>query len=156
MSDQVPEGELDSSSPTDVFSQVMGKEKSGSVRTYGLGVCQSDVWGEVPSSGTSYRMSMEWKSELDKTNQKVEDLMRLLQQSHANGANSSNTPITSPNVPVTSPNQHIASSASIDQQGRVKVNEFNLHFDDLNCCKHFIVPWPCEGIRIGSLCSLKW
>ena len=28
----------------DVFSEVMGKEKHGSVRMYGFGVCPSDVW----------------------------------------------------------------------------------------------------------------
>ncbi|KAG5552497.1 hypothetical protein RHGRI_010547 [Rhododendron griersonianum] len=121
LSEQVPEGELDSSGPNDVFSKAMGKEKSGSVRMYGLGVCPSDVWGDVPSSGTSYRMSMEWKTELDKTNQKLEELANLYLQSQANGANSSNTRVTSPNIPVTSPNQHIGSSTSTTQRGRVKV-----------------------------------
>ncbi|KAI8536370.1 hypothetical protein RHMOL_Rhmol10G0251800 [Rhododendron molle] len=38
LSRQVPEGELDSSGPNDVFSQAMGKEKSGSVCMYGLEV----------------------------------------------------------------------------------------------------------------------
>ena len=28
----------------DIFSEVMGKEKYGSVRMYGFGVCPSDVW----------------------------------------------------------------------------------------------------------------
>ncbi|XP_062085644.1 uncharacterized protein LOC133791744 [Humulus lupulus] len=31
-------------SMNDVFSEVMGKEKHGSVRMYGFGVCPSDVW----------------------------------------------------------------------------------------------------------------
>ncbi|KAG5539964.1 hypothetical protein RHGRI_020261 [Rhododendron griersonianum] len=80
LSEQVPEGELDSSGPNDVFSKAMGKEKSGSVRMYGLG-------------------------------------------SQANGANSSNTRVTSPNIPVTSPNQHSGSSTSTTQRGRVKVGD---------------------------------
>lgn len=28
----------------DIFSEVMGKEKHGSIRMYGFGVCPSDVW----------------------------------------------------------------------------------------------------------------
>ncbi|KAG5561254.1 hypothetical protein RHGRI_004325 [Rhododendron griersonianum] len=94
----------------------MGKEKSGSVRMYGLGVCPSDVWGEVPSSGTSYRMSMEWKTELDKTNKKLEELTNLY-LSRTNGGNTSN-------IPVTSPNQQIGSSTSFSQRGRVKVGDY--------------------------------
>ncbi|KAG5535715.1 hypothetical protein RHGRI_023467 [Rhododendron griersonianum] len=116
LSKQVPEGELDSFGPNDVFSQAMGKEKSGSVRMYGLGVCPSDVWGEVPSSGTSYRMSMEWKTELDKTNKKLEELTNLY-LSRTNGGNTSN-------IPVTSPNQQIGSSTSFSQRGRVKVGDY--------------------------------
>lgn len=105
LSKQVPECELDSFGPNDVFSHAMGKEKSGSVCMYGLGVCPSDVWGEVPSSGTSYRMSIEWKTELDKTNQKLEELTNLYLLSRTNGGNTSNIPVTSPNIPITSPNQ---------------------------------------------------
>ncbi|KAG5524801.1 hypothetical protein RHGRI_031458 [Rhododendron griersonianum] len=125
LSKQVPEGELDSSSPNDVFSQAMGKEKSGNVRMYGLGVCPSDVWGEVPSSGTSYRMSMEWKTELDKTNKKLEELTNLYLLSRTNGGNTLNIPVTSPNIPITSPNQQIGSSTSFSQRGRVKVKLFS-------------------------------
>ncbi|XP_058209843.1 uncharacterized protein LOC131322515 isoform X2 [Rhododendron vialii] len=124
LSKQVPEGELDSSSLNDVFSQAMGKEKSGSVRMYGLGVCPSDVWGEVPSSGTSYRMSMEWKTELDKTNKKLEKLSNLYLLSRTNGGNTSNILVTSPNIPIASPNQQIGSSTSFSQRGRVKVGNY--------------------------------
>lgn len=118
LSNQVPIGELDSTAPNDVFSQV-GKEKSGSLRMYGLGVCPSDVWGDVPSSGTSYRKSMEWKTELDKTNKKLDELYTLLSQSRANGVNPSNIPVTSP-----SQHQHVASSPSNSQRGCVKVTIF--------------------------------
>ncbi|KAH7847069.1 hypothetical protein Vadar_021484 [Vaccinium darrowii] len=126
LSSQVPEGEHDSSSPNDIFSKVMGEEKSGSLRMYGLGVCPSDVWGEVPSSGTSYRMSFEWKTELDKTNKKLEELMNLYKQSGANGVNP-------PNSPVTSPNQHMNSSTSISQQGSVKAtSEFTFIMEQMS------------------------
>ncbi|XP_058228513.1 uncharacterized protein LOC131336620 isoform X3 [Rhododendron vialii] len=145
LSEQVPEGELDSSGPNDVFSKAMGKEKSGSVRMYGLGVCPSDVWGDVPSSGTSYRMSMEWKTELDKTNQKLEELTNLYLQSQANGANSSNTRVTSPNIPVSSPNQHIGLSTSTTQRGRVKVGD----------CVYFkSVANPIEVVGKGRIASM--
>ncbi|KAI8568971.1 hypothetical protein RHMOL_Rhmol02G0242500 [Rhododendron molle] len=145
LSEQVPEGELDSSGPNDVFSKAMGKEKSGSVRMYGLGVCPSDVWGDVPSSGTSYRMSMEWKTELDKTNQKLEELTNLYLQSQANGANSSNTRVTSPNNPVSSPNQHIGLSTSTTQRGRVKVRD----------CVYFkSVANPIEVVGKGRIASI--
>lgn len=117
LSKQVPEGELDSFGPNDVFSQAMGKEKSRSVCMYGQEVCPSAVWGKVPSSGTSYRMLMEWKTELDKINKKLEELTNLYLQSCTNGGNTSNIPVTSPNIPITSPNQQIGSSTSFAKRG---------------------------------------
>ncbi|KAH7844644.1 hypothetical protein Vadar_030181 [Vaccinium darrowii] len=137
LSNQVPEGELDSTGPNDVFAKVMGKEKSGSVRMYGLGVCPSDVWGEMPSNGTSYRQSMEWKTELDKTNKKLEELINLYSQSGANGVNPSNIPVTSPNQ-----QQHVGSSTST---GRVKVGDFAYFNSVVN---------PTEIVGKGRITSL--
>ena len=66
----------------------MGEEKSGSVRMYGLGVCQSDSWATILSKGTSYRMAMEWQTELEKTNNQLEELRNVVMKSGENGVNS--------------------------------------------------------------------
>ncbi|KAH7835197.1 hypothetical protein Vadar_023734 [Vaccinium darrowii] len=139
-SNQVPEGELDSTGPNDVFAKVMGKEKSSSVRMYGLGVCPSYVWGEVPSNGMSYKQSMEWKTELDKTNKKLEELMHLFSKSGANGVNPSNILVTSP-----SQQQHVGSSTSTSQRGLVKVSDFAYFKSVVN---------PIEIIGKGMITSL--
>ena len=112
--EQVPEGEHDTIGPNDIFSQVMGKEKTGRVRMCGLGVCPSDVWGTVPSMGTSYMMAMEWKSQLLKTNNQLQELRTLVMQQGVNGANPTN-------VPVTSPNQHLGSTSSSFERRYIKV-----------------------------------
>ena len=54
LKNQLPEGEEDSVGRNDVFAKVMGEERSGRVRTYGLGVTQSDLWGDIPSRSTCF------------------------------------------------------------------------------------------------------
>ncbi|XP_012851770.1 PREDICTED: uncharacterized protein LOC105971463 [Erythranthe guttata] len=46
----------------DLFAKVMGKDKDGHVRMYGLGVTPADVYGEKPSRSTLLRKAMEYKT----------------------------------------------------------------------------------------------
>ncbi|KAK2997497.1 hypothetical protein RJ639_024962 [Escallonia herrerae] len=54
-------GSQDLPAENDILSQVVGKDKYGRVRMYGLGVSQSDVCGQIPSRKQSQRIAMEWK-----------------------------------------------------------------------------------------------
>ncbi|XP_071920597.1 uncharacterized protein [Coffea arabica] len=56
LKNQLPEGEEDSVGRNDVYAKVMDEERSGRVRTYGLGVTQSDLWGDIPSRLTCFRL----------------------------------------------------------------------------------------------------
>ncbi|KAK6131597.1 hypothetical protein DH2020_034611 [Rehmannia glutinosa] len=66
------EHELESSNEADCihksndkFEKVMGKDKNGHVRMYGLGVSRSDIHGPLPSRDASYRLAMEYKEKYD-------------------------------------------------------------------------------------------
>ena len=66
-------------------------------------------------------MTMEWKSqlektntELEKTNNQLQELRTLVMQQGTNGANPTN-------VPVTSPNQHVGSTSSSFERRHIKV-----------------------------------
>ncbi|KAK3022810.1 hypothetical protein RJ639_047059 [Escallonia herrerae] len=59
---KLPDGSQDLPAENDILAQVVGKEKYGRVRMYGLGVSQSDVWGQLPSCKQSHRIAMEWKA----------------------------------------------------------------------------------------------
>ncbi|KAK6147953.1 hypothetical protein DH2020_018865 [Rehmannia glutinosa] len=66
------EHELESSNEVDCihksndkFEKVMGKDKNGHVRMYGLGVSRSDIHGPLPSCDASYRLAMEYKEKYD-------------------------------------------------------------------------------------------
>lgn len=78
-----PEGQGDSTKKDDIFSKVMGKEKPGHVRMYGLGVCLSDLWGPTPSRATSHRMTMELKTTLDKVLGQYDELSNKLEDMNA-------------------------------------------------------------------------
>ncbi|KAK3004202.1 hypothetical protein RJ639_018608 [Escallonia herrerae] len=60
--EKLPEGSQDVPSENDILAQVMGKNKYGRVRMYGLRVSQSDVWGRLPSCKQSHRIVLEWKA----------------------------------------------------------------------------------------------
>ncbi|XP_012853945.1 PREDICTED: uncharacterized protein LOC105973467 [Erythranthe guttata] len=46
----------------DLFAKVMGKDKDGHVRMYGLGVTPTDIYGGKPSRATLLRQAMEYKT----------------------------------------------------------------------------------------------
>ena len=58
----------------DVFSQVMGKDGHGRVRTYGLGPCPSDVWGPRPSRAEAIAIAMEAKKALSQVSEMKEKM----------------------------------------------------------------------------------
>ncbi|XP_052188574.1 uncharacterized protein LOC127798953 [Diospyros lotus] len=60
-----PKGPRNDQNENDIYSQIMGKEKAGHVRMYGLGVCPSDLYGPTPSRTTSHRLAMSYKNELE-------------------------------------------------------------------------------------------
>lgn len=109
--EQAPQGYDDKISSTDIFSQVIGQEKCGHMRMYGLGVCPSDLYGEIPSRSASYRMAMEFKSNFDIVSERYEELsnemkeMRSLLQSRG-----FNNPNSAPSDPVNTSSQPRVSS----------------------------------------------
>ncbi|XP_024966030.1 uncharacterized protein LOC112506246 [Cynara cardunculus var. scolymus] len=75
---QLPEGSLDEPGPNDVFSKVMGKDKHGSARMYGLGVRGSDIWGVLPSRSACYRENMLWKRAYKDVRNEVAELKAMV------------------------------------------------------------------------------
>ncbi|KVI06969.1 Transposase, Tnp1/En/Spm-like protein [Cynara cardunculus var. scolymus] len=74
---QLPEGSLDELGPNDVFLKVMGKDKHGSARMYGLGVRGSDIWGVLPSRSACYRENMLWKRAYKDVSNEVAELKAM-------------------------------------------------------------------------------
>ncbi|KAJ9557918.1 hypothetical protein OSB04_012532 [Centaurea solstitialis] len=99
---QLPEGSLDEPGPDDVFSKVMGKDKHGSARMYGLGVRASDVWGVFPSRAACYRESMLWKKayiDVSKEVAEVKAMILAMQGSNEYTSSVSSAPVTAVNPP---------------------------------------------------------
>ncbi|XP_060968083.1 uncharacterized protein LOC115715614 isoform X4 [Cannabis sativa] len=74
----------------DTFSEVMGREKHGSVRMYGFGVCPSDVWKD---KSTWKRNQNEYvdvlEAKVDDLESEVQNLKTILNnQNNGNGASS--------------------------------------------------------------------
>lgn len=61
----------------DVFSQVMGKDGHGRVRTYGLGPCPSDIWGPRPSRAEAIAIASEAKKALDEVSKLKEKMQAV-------------------------------------------------------------------------------
>ena len=87
LKNQLPEGEEDSVGRNDVFAKVMGEERSGRVRTYGLGVTQSDLWGDIPSRSTCFRLVMEQSAAMSKMERRIQQL-ESIQQGRSRGQSS--------------------------------------------------------------------
>ncbi|KAK2967228.1 hypothetical protein RJ640_026589 [Escallonia rubra] len=79
--EKLSEGSQDLSAENDILSQVVGKDKYGRVRMYGLGVSQSDVWGQIPSRKQSQRIAMEWKENCEQMeerfNNRIDELKSM-------------------------------------------------------------------------------
>ncbi|KAK2976387.1 hypothetical protein RJ640_008097, partial [Escallonia rubra] len=101
--EKLPEGSQDVPSENDILAQVMGKDKYGRVRMYGLGVSQSDVWGRLPSRKQSHRIAMEWKANCEQMeerfNNRIDELksMFLRHRGREESISETSSPATSIN-----------------------------------------------------------
>ncbi|XP_027150389.1 uncharacterized protein LOC113750631 [Coffea eugenioides] len=84
LKNQLPEGEENSVGRNDVYAKVMGEERSGRVRTYCLGVTQSDLWGDIPSRSTCFRLVMEQSAAMSKMERRIQQL-ESIQQGRSQG-----------------------------------------------------------------------
>ncbi|XP_031373418.1 uncharacterized protein LOC116188293 isoform X2 [Punica granatum] len=77
----------------DVYTKVMGKDKPGFLRIYGLGVSDSDVRGSMPSRSKCYTMAMKYKSALESIERQYGELNKKLEvlQSRENSGNPANS-----------------------------------------------------------------
>lgn len=62
----------------DSFAKVMGKDKEGQLRMYGLGVTPSDVYGKNPSRNSLLRQAMEYKTKYLEAMKKYDTLKAKL------------------------------------------------------------------------------
>eukprot|EP00262_Sarcandra_glabra_P004689 TRINITY_DN15881_c0_g2_i2.p1 TRINITY_DN15881_c0_g2~~TRINITY_DN15881_c0_g2_i2.p1 ORF type:complete len:504 (+),score=24.40 TRINITY_DN15881_c0_g2_i2:62-1513(+) len=69
------EGSQDSTSRNDIFSRVMGPERNGRVRGYGLGLTPSSLWGSLPRPSASEFTEMK-----NKLHQMEEQMNSTVQQ----------------------------------------------------------------------------
>ncbi|KAG8364814.1 hypothetical protein BUALT_Bualt18G0037800 [Buddleja alternifolia] len=91
--------------PQDTYAKIMGEDKHGRVRMYGMGVTPADVYGTIPSRDASHRMAMEYKSKytqaMDKYNElheKLEHLSAIVHgRAHSGQPDAQNIPLASSN-----------------------------------------------------------
>ncbi|KAG8374944.1 hypothetical protein BUALT_Bualt10G0048200 [Buddleja alternifolia] len=91
--------------PQDTYAKIMGEDKHGRVRMYGMGVTPADVYGTIPSRDASHRMAMEYKSKyiqaMDKyneLNEKLENLSAIVHgRAHSGQPDAQNIPLASSN-----------------------------------------------------------
>ncbi|KAG8383536.1 hypothetical protein BUALT_Bualt04G0023700 [Buddleja alternifolia] len=60
--------------PQDTYAKIIGEDKHGRVRMYGMGVTPTDVYGTIPSRDASHRMAMEYKSKYTQAMDKYNEL----------------------------------------------------------------------------------
>lgn len=115
-----PEGRGDSTKKDDIFSKVMGQDKPGHVRMYGLGVCPSDVWDPTPSRTTSHRMNIELRTTLDNMTSRYDELNNKLEEMNNRFIRGAGR-VDSPNIQ-TSFEQRIGNSSSSSGTNQIQVN----------------------------------
>ncbi|XP_059637970.1 uncharacterized protein LOC132279918 [Cornus florida] len=74
---QQPETSQRGAARDDIFSQVVGEDRHGLVRTYGLGPFLSDLWGTTPNRVKSMKMASEAKRACE---EEVHDLKEEVQK----------------------------------------------------------------------------
>ncbi|XP_071939087.1 uncharacterized protein [Coffea arabica] len=84
LKNQLPEREEDSVRRNDVSAKAMGEERSGRLCTYGLGVTQSDLWGDIPSRSTCFLLVMEQSAAMSKMERRIQQL-ESIQQGRSQG-----------------------------------------------------------------------
>ncbi|KAK4439036.1 hypothetical protein Salat_0238300 [Sesamum alatum] len=109
----------------DTFAKVMGADKHGHVRMYGMGVTPADIYGNVPSRDANYRMAMEYKDKYLQVVDKYEALNEKLENLSAivHGRAQSVGERDRPNIPVASPNNQHSSSSSLRPM-RIQVHSY--------------------------------
>ncbi|KAK2970092.1 hypothetical protein RJ640_018412 [Escallonia rubra] len=79
--EKLPKHSQDLPTENDILAQVMGKDKYGRVRMYGLGVSQYDVWGQLPCRKQSHMNAMEWKANCEQMeerfNNRIDELKSM-------------------------------------------------------------------------------
>lgn len=54
-----------------MFAKVMGEERGGRVRTYGLGVTQADLRGDIPCRSICFCLVMEQSAVMSKMERRI-------------------------------------------------------------------------------------
>ncbi|XP_010261524.1 PREDICTED: uncharacterized protein LOC104600335 isoform X2 [Nelumbo nucifera] len=68
-----------SNTRNDFFSQVMGEERRGRVRTFGLGPTPSDLWGPTPNPAEALKIASAAQKSADEKVQQMEEKMQDMQ-----------------------------------------------------------------------------
>lgn len=79
---------------SDVYSKVMGKDKPGFIRTFGLGVTYTDVHGGKRRRA-SYALALEYKSAFEKMKRQCGELSKKLEEMQ-NNSSGAQTPSANP------------------------------------------------------------
>jgi hypothetical protein len=87
---ELPHGSNDEIGPADIFSQVMGPERSGRLRMCGGGVAPSDIWADTPTRGTQQLFMAEQRNKIQSLEEQVKEQGRLLAEIRAQMSQNTN------------------------------------------------------------------
>ncbi|XP_059653621.1 uncharacterized protein LOC132300523 isoform X2 [Cornus florida] len=76
---QQPETSQRGAARDGIFSQVVGEDRHGLVRTYGLGPSPSDIWGTTPSCVKSMKMASEGRKACEEEVHDLKEVQKLKQ-----------------------------------------------------------------------------
>ncbi|XP_071926243.1 uncharacterized protein [Coffea arabica] len=106
LKNQLPSDSQDPVGRDDIFAQVVGQDKHGHVRLFSDGVNPTDLWEDIPSRNTRYRISVQQQSTLVRLEQRLQrqddeiaSLKKMVLVQHGRGS-----PIDSPRHPSSSSN----------------------------------------------------
>ncbi|XP_027158101.1 uncharacterized protein LOC113768932 [Coffea eugenioides] len=106
LKNQLPSESQDPVGRNDIFAQVVGQDKHGHVRLFSDGVNPTDLWEDIPSHNTCYRISVQQQStlvrleeRLQRQDDEIASLKKMVLVQHGRGS-----PIDSPRHPSSSSN----------------------------------------------------
>ena len=106
LKNQLPSDSQDPVGRNDIFAQVVGQDKHGHVRLFSDGVNPTDLWEDIPSRNTCYRISVQQQStlvrleeRLQRQDDEIASLKKMVLVQHGRGS-----PIDSPRHPSSSSN----------------------------------------------------
>nr|XP_027096133.1 uncharacterized protein LOC113716030 [Coffea arabica] len=106
LKNQLPSESQDPVGRNDIFAQVVGQDKHGHVRLFSDGVNPTDLWEDIPSRNTCYRISVQQQSSLVRLEERLQRqddeiaiLKKMVLVQHGRGS-----PIDSPRHPSSSSN----------------------------------------------------